>query len=89
MSEKTFTADEVMLLVNRGVDMVSDWDRVHLDDRDTDLLNLVVNVIASVVTGDAQSVEAAIEQSYDASPERVADWVNTDYGDNDDEGEDE
>lgn len=78
--EKTFTLTEVLDLVDHAGTLVELWDKADIGEEASDALNLVINVAGSLFRAIADgreipTVESAIEENYEASPERVASWL--------------
>lgn len=85
--ERMYSLSEVVRLLNEGADLVMDWDKLGPEDSEgeerTDLVNLVVNVIGTMLRADnpdTVTVEYAIEENqYGVPPEQVACWLGGAY----------
>lgn len=73
MSEPTFTRDQVSAAVNAGAEMVLDV--VDNDERDTDLVNLVVNATLTLLIEPSADLDDVIAENYEATPDKVRGWV--------------
>jgi hypothetical protein len=60
--------------LNNAVDAIVE--AITGSDRDTDLLNLVVNVALSYLDGTAETVADAIQANYSETPETVLGWFD-------------
>lgn len=71
----TFIRGQVSQAVNEGADLVIEG--LELDERDTDLVNLVVNaVMARLDAGNgALDLDDVIRESYDEDPAEVRGWL--------------
>ncbi|KPC89288.1 hypothetical protein [Streptomyces sp. STCH 565 A] len=69
----TFSLDDIRFAVNQGADLVQEG--LDLGDRDSDLINLVVNAIVTVAEDpDVDGLDTVIETQYGESPEEVRGW---------------
>jgi hypothetical protein len=64
-----FTRADVAVVVNAGVDMVVD--ELSQRERDTDLLNLVVNTVLTRLDNPEASLDDVIEKNYDGEDPRT------------------
>jgi hypothetical protein len=71
-NEKTYSYAQISKAVNDGRDLV--YDALVLGDRDSDLLNLVVNAALSLLDNPDMDFEAVVISCYDATPEEVREW---------------
>ncbi|MFE0775707.1 hypothetical protein [Streptomyces sp. NPDC058861] len=70
MSTLTYTYKQVRKAMNHGADMV--MEEVG-GDRDTDLVNLVVNAALALLDDPSMDIDAVIEASYE-DPDEVRTW---------------
>lgn len=68
----TYTRNQVSEAVNAGADLVTS--DIGDGERDTDLVNLVVNAIMTVLDSPDVSLDDVIESNYSVSPEEVRSW---------------
>jgi hypothetical protein len=71
---KTYTEEEVSKAVNAGIDLVRD--EVGDSERDSDLLNLAVNAVMTLLEhpGEGLTLDDVIESNYESSPDEVRGW---------------
>jgi hypothetical protein len=67
--ERRFTRDEVLTAINAGAQLVQDDGGIYLSDRDTDLVNLIVNAAGSMLDDPPPaSLDEVAERCYQADP---------------------
>lgn len=69
---KTEAEEAIQEHANAGADLVID--ALDLGDRDTDLINLVVNAACHVSEQPEASFDAMVRAKYDTDPNEVRDW---------------
>ncbi|MFF9481377.1 hypothetical protein [Streptomyces sp. NPDC014733] len=69
---KTYTYDEISHAVNEGADLVHG--ELSLDDRDYDLIGLIVNSAMAALDRPGIGLDEVIEENYDDGPEDVRGW---------------
>ncbi|MEU9795040.1 hypothetical protein AB0E27_31360 [Streptomyces sparsogenes] len=72
VSETTHSRGQVSTALNSGADLVSIG--LDLGDRDTDLINLIVNAQAHVLDKPDADLDEVIGTNYSESPEEVRSW---------------
>lgn len=69
----TFSLEELSTAANEGADLVLGG--LDLDDRDTDLINLVVNAIVTVAKDPmVDDLDTVIETNYETPADEVRSW---------------
>ncbi|PRH79382.1 hypothetical protein C6N75_09875 [Streptomyces solincola] len=64
--------DDVVSALNDAADGIRDG--LDLSDRDSDLINLMVNVAAATLKQPGISLDEAIRKEYELDPEEVRGW---------------
>ncbi|MEU2366190.1 hypothetical protein ABZ616_36520 [Streptomyces noursei] len=66
-----WTREDISNAVNNGVDLVND----ELgSERDTDLMNIVVNAVMTLLENPHYTLDEVIQECYDEDPEEVRSW---------------
>ncbi|MGW2864316.1 hypothetical protein [Streptomyces sp. NPDC001205] len=66
-----WTREDISKAVNNGADLVGD----ELgSERDTDLLNMVVNAVLTLLENPHYTLDEVITECYDEDPEEVRSW---------------
>lgn len=68
----TYTREQVVAALNASADLVHH--ELNLSDRDGDLLNLMVNAVATLLDGQAADFDAVVTTNYSAPPHEVCEW---------------
>lgn len=67
-----YTRDQVAAAVNAGADCIRD--ALDVGDRDTDLINLVVNAALTFLDQPEADFDAVVGANYEASAREVRGW---------------
>ncbi|GHF38808.1 hypothetical protein GCM10010218_20060 [Streptomyces mashuensis] len=68
----TYTQEQISRTINDGADLVADG--LGLDERDADLLNLMVNAALSLLEDPTLSLNDVMDRNYDGGAEEVLSW---------------
>ncbi|MGK5627023.1 hypothetical protein [Streptomyces sp. URMC 123] len=67
-----WTREDISKAVNSGVDLVAD--ELAKSERDTDLMNMVVNAVMTLLDNPHYTLDEVIQECYDEDPEEVRAW---------------
>ncbi|MEV8022470.1 hypothetical protein AB0O76_40495 [Streptomyces sp. NPDC086554] len=67
-----WTREDISNAVNNGADLVAD--ELTGSERDTDLMNMVVNAVMTLLDNPHYTLDEVITECYDEDPEEVRSW---------------
>lgn len=67
-----FDADQVMRAANDGADLVLSG--FEVTDRETDLVNLVVNAISTCLTNPNATLDDVVSENYETDLDEIRGW---------------
>ncbi|MEH6373672.1 hypothetical protein V7793_04830 [Streptomyces sp. KLMMK] len=67
-----WTREDISNAVNNGVDLVVD--ELTGSERDSDLMNMVVNAVMTLLENPHYTLDEVITECYDEDPEEVRSW---------------